>query len=448
MDQDRDTISPKLARLTELSRQHPKRVFCSLHQQIDLAWLQKAFQRTRKDGAVGVDGQTAAHYAAQLETNLQALLERFRSGSYHAPPVRRVHLPKGDGRTRPIGIPTFEDKVLQRAVTMLLEPLYEPIFDRHSYGFRPGHRAHDAVRVVRETMETWRGGWVIDGDIQSYFDTIDHRHLRVFLDERVTDGTLRRTIHKWLSAGVMEEGITVIPEAGTPQGGVLSPLLANVYLHHVLDVWFRTQVQPRLRGRSELVRYADDFVLLFEHGDDARRVYAVLAQRFARFGLTLHPKKTRLLPFKPERTPAAHNDPRRGATSFTFLGFVFLWRRSDRTIGPHRRRWWVQRLTMGERFTRSLRKIRDWLFSHFHDPIRKQWEALNRRLRGYFQYYDIAGNRRRVDCFVWRVGRLWKRALSRRSQKSRMTWERFAALQLRFPLVRPASTTPTVKGSV
>ena len=257
----------------------------SLHHAIDVEWLREAYRRTRKDGAVGVDGQSAEEYARDLEKNLESLLVRFRTGAYRAPPVRRVHIPKGDGRTRPIGVPTFEDKVLQRAVAMILEAIYEQDFHPGSYGFRPGRSAHDALDALWKGVMSYRGAWVLEVDIQRFFDTLDHGALRSFLDERVTDGVIRRAIDKWLKAGVLEQGAVTHPDEGTPQGGVVSPILANVYLHSVLDRWFETDVKPRLRGRAFLVRYADDFVIAFEQESDARRVMEVLPKRFARYDL-------------------------------------------------------------------------------------------------------------------------------------------------------------------
>jgi RNA-directed DNA polymerase len=252
---------------------------------------------------VGVDGQTAEAYAESLEENLEDLLNRFRSGRYRAPAVRRVHIPKGDGRkTRPIGIPTFEDKVLQRSVAMVLEAVYEQDFLNCSYGFRPGRSAHMALEALWKGTMDLNGGWVLELDIESFFDTVDHDHLRSFLDQRVRDGVIRRTIGKWLKAGVLEAGVMQRNAAGTPQGGVISPLLANIYLHHVLDVWFAEVVQPRLGGRAFLVRYADDAVLVFEHASDAERVMRVIAERFGKFGLRLHPDKTRLIEFRRPRS--------------------------------------------------------------------------------------------------------------------------------------------------
>lgn len=295
---DPESVSSKLSRIAELARQANGRAFTSLAHLIDIDWLREAYRRTRKDGAVGVDGQTAEEYAKNLEGNLRALLDRAKSGAYTAPPVRRVHIPKGDGSTtRPIGIPGFEDKVLQRAVAMVLEAVYETEFVDGSYGFRPGRGAHQAVESLWTQAMRLGGGWVIDADIKGFFDTLGHAQLTTMLRRRVQDGVLMRLIGKWLNVGVMEGGQLTHPEKGTPQGGVISPLLANIYLHEVLDVWFEQEVKPRLRGAAFLIRYADDFVIVCVREEDARRVLEVLPKRFGKYGLTLHPEKTRLVPF-------------------------------------------------------------------------------------------------------------------------------------------------------
>ena len=255
-----ESISTKLERIAKRAKEMPGVAFTTLAHHIDIEWLLEAHRRTRKDGAAGVDGQTAAEYATNLQGNLQALLDRAKAGDgYRAPPVRRVHIPKGDGsKTRPIGIPTFEDKVLQRAVAMVLEAVYEQDFYDCSYGFRPGRSAHGALRALRGALMEMNGGWVLEADIEGFFDSVDRSQLQEILRRRVRDGVLLRLIGKWLNAGVMEEGRIYRPEAGTPQGGVISPLLANIYLHEVLDEWFAKQVEPRLKGRAKLVRYADD----------------------------------------------------------------------------------------------------------------------------------------------------------------------------------------------
>jgi RNA-directed DNA polymerase len=254
-----ESMSTGRQRIAELARQSPQMSFTSLAHHLDLRLLHEAYQRSRKDGAVGVDGQTAEDYAVHLLDNLQELLNRAKSGTYRAPPVRRVHIPKGTGdETRPIGIPTFEDKVLQRAVALILEAVYEQDFYNCSYGFRPGRSAHQALEALWQEAMCLGGCWIIEVDIRKFFDTLNHACLRELLRRRMRDGVLTRLIGKWLSAGVLEEGVVTTPEAGTPQGGVISPLLANIYLHYVLDEWFEREVKPRLRGRAFLIRYADD----------------------------------------------------------------------------------------------------------------------------------------------------------------------------------------------
>ena len=345
------SISTKLERVAELARKHPERAFMSLHHVIDVEWLREAYRRTRKDAAVGVDGQTAEEYGRDLEKNLESLCDRFRTGTYRAPPVRRVHIPKGDGRKRPIGVPTFEDKVLQRAVAMVLEAIYEQEFHSGSYGFRPGRSAHAALEALRASIMSMGGGWVLEVDIQNFFDKLDHGALRSFLDRRVTDGVIRRAIDKWLKAGVLEAGAVTHPEEGTPQGGVISPLLANVYLHEVLDQWFEVDVKPRLKA-CQLVRYADDFVIAFQLETDARRVMDVLPKRFGKYGLTLHPGKTRLVKFtKPRRKGGDEGD---GPGSFELLGFNHHWALS------RKKNWFVERTTMRSRFTRAIKAVREW----------------------------------------------------------------------------------------
>jgi RNA-directed DNA polymerase len=403
-------------------------VLLTLAHHIDLAWLKEAYRRTRKDGAAGIDGVTAQQYEVELEANLRGLLERFKAGSYRAPSVRRVYIPKPGARDqkRPIGIPTLEDKVLQRAVLMVLESVYEQDFLDCSYGFRPGRGAHQALEALWRELTQLGGGWVIDLDIQRFFDTVHWGHLRSFLDQRVRDGVIRRAIGKWLNAGVMEEGVVWYPEEGTPQGGVISPLLSNVYLHEVLDKWFEREVKPRLRGRALLIRYADDAVLGFESEEDARRVMAVLERRFARFALHLHPQKTRMIDFRsPERRDPSDQNGRGG---FTMLGFTHFWARSRKG------RWTIKRKTAKERFVRALRAVREWCRRHRHLPVAEQHARLSRKLRGHYAYYGITGNAPALGRLLRLVGRVWRFWLCRRSQRAPKPWWRFNRLLARYPL--------------
>jgi group II intron reverse transcriptase/maturase len=407
--------------------------FTTLAHHIDVDWLREAYRRTRKDGATGVDGQSADEYAANLEQNLRSLLERAKSGTYRAPPVRRVHIPKGDGtQRRPIGIPTFEDKLLQRAVTMLLEAIYEQDFCDFSYGFRPGRSAHQALEMLQNSLVKMAGGWVLEVDLRKFFDTLNHERLREILRRRVRDGVVLRLIGKWLNAGVLEGLELSYPDAGTPQGGVISPLLANIYLHEVIDEWFVGEVQPRLTGRSLLVRYADDFVIVFAQEGDARRVLEVLPKRLERYGLTLHPDKTRLLDF---RRPGRDSDPDGGSGPGTFdlLGFTHHWGLSRRS------KWVVMKRTAQDRFSRALRRVREWCRFHRHDPVGRQHQALSRKLQGHYAYYGVTTNYLALKRFRWELVAVWRKWLSRRSYAARRTcgWTWMTALLKRLPLPRP-----------
>jgi group II intron reverse transcriptase/maturase len=403
----------------------PQTALTSLSHHIDLDWLKEAYGRTRKDGAVGVDGQTALEYEANLKGNLRSLLNRAKSGTYHAPPVRRVHIPKGTGNeTRPIGIPTFEDKVLQRAVAMSLEAVYEQDFKDCSYGFRPGRSAHQALQALWTQAMAMGGGWIVEVDIQKFFDTLDHRRLRELLDRRVRDGVLRRLIDKWLKAGVMEDGCLQHPDAGTPQGGVISPLLANVYLHYVLDVWFE-EIRPSLQGRAFLIRYADDFVMGLSNERDARAMMSLLRKRFEEFGLKLHPKKTRLIRFR----PPGPNRPEPG--SFDLLGFTHHWGRSLKG------QWIIQRKTASSRLSRALQRLWEWCRGHRHRPLAEQQASLSQKLKGHYGYYGITGNRRWLSYFWHQAQRTWFYWLNRRSQRRSYNWECFGQLLRQHPLPAP-----------
>jgi group II intron reverse transcriptase/maturase len=392
--------------------------------------MKEAYRLTRKDGAIGVDGVTAAEYEANLETNLLDLLGRIRSGRYWAPPVRRTFIPKADGSRRPLGIPTFEDKVAQRAVVMVLEPIYEQDFYDCSFGFRPGRSAHQALEGLRTSLMTQGLRWVLDVDIRQYFDTIDHTRLRVFLDQRVTDGVIRRMIDKWLKAGVLENGALSRSTIGTPQGGVISPLLANIFLHHVLDDWFEREVRPRLKARCTLVRYADDAVMAVEDFLDGQRVLRVLGKRMARFGLELHSEKTQMIDFRFKR-PGGKRHPATDGTTFSFLGFTHVWGKSRNGKNV------VRQVTEKRRYARALKAVTDWCRRNRHRPIREQHARLSAMTRGHYAYYGISGNSRRLCWFAHQVERIWKAWLARRGQPGAFRWERLRALLKNHPLPPP-----------
>lgn len=423
-----EDISTRLQRIAQLAKEDPKRAFLSLAHHIDVEFLHEAYRRTRKGGAVGVDGQTAAEYEEKLQENLRSLLDRLKSGRYKAPPVRRVHIPKGDGKsTRPIGIPAFEDKVLQRAVSMVLEAVYEQDFLDCSYGFRPRRSAHQALEVLWRGLMDMGGGWILDVDIKSFFDTIPFSPLRAILDQRVRDGVLRRTIDKWLAAGVMEDGAVSHPDAGTPQGGVVSPLLANVYLHEVVDRWFEAEVKPRLRGRAFMIRFADDLVIVTTSEVDANQAKAMLAGRLGQYGLTLHPTKTRIVAFHPR--PPAWKPSMPG--TFDFLGFTHYWART------HKGRWAVRRKTAASRFRRTLKRQSDWCRRNRHQPVAWQQTRIAKALRGHYNYYGIVGNAGALVRLHHAVEAIWQKWLNRRSQNNHMPWPRFVELLKRHPLPLP-----------
>ncbi len=431
MPRNSSNVSTKQERIATLAKQSPQMAFTSLAYLMDIDWLKEAYRRTRKDGAVGVDGMTAEEYEHDLEGNLQRLLDRAKAGTYRAPPVRRVHIPKGSSgtETRPIGIPTLEDKVLQRAVVMLLEPIYEQDFLDCSYGFRPGRSAHQALESFRNQLMDCRGGLVFEVDIQKFFDNLDHGRLREFLQLRVRDGVLLRLIGKWLKAGVMEDGSVSYPDSGSPQGGVVSPLLSNIFLHYVLDLWFEQEVKPRLQNRAFLVRYADDFVIGFRDRRDAERVMEVMPKRFGKYGLTVHPTKTKLIPFRPP--PAMARDPdepddRPG--TFDLLGFTHHWARSRRG------HWIIKQKTASNRFSRAVRSIDSWCRANRHQPLIEQWQKLNEKLRGHYAYYGVTGNASALSRFRREVEHRWRKWLNRRNRQRSMTWRLYRRLLERSPL--------------
>ena len=425
-------VSTKQRRIAELARQSPEMGFTSLAHFIDIDWLREAYRRTRKDGAVGVDGQSGEDYAVDLEGNLRSLLERAKSGTYQAPPVRRTYIPKAGSATdtRPLGIPTFEDKVLQRAVVMVLEAIYEQDFKDYSYGFRPGRSAHQALQSFWEQTMATGGGWVVEVDIRKFFDTIDHGHLRELLKRRVRDGVLLRLIGKWLKAGVLEDGCITHSDAGSPQGGVVSPMLSNVFLHYVLDDWFEREIQPRLKGHSHLIRFADDFVMGFTCEEDARKVMDVLPKRLEKYGLTIHPEKTRLVPFerpsdRPKRSEPSARNP---AETFDLLGFTHYWCLSRKGY------WVVKRKTSKSRLSSKLAAVAQWCRENRHHALAEQHETLSQKLRGHYAYYGITGNAEALQRFRRGVIGAWRKWLGRRHRGGEVTWERMYRLLERYKL--------------
>lgn len=421
-------MSPQLLKVADRAKQDPKTRFNSLAHLIDEAALQRSFSRTRSDAAVGVDGVTKEAYGQNLHDNLQALHQRLKTGRYRHQAIRRVHVPKENGKSRPIGVSALEDKLVQGALKEVLEAIYEQDFLPCSTGFRPHRSAHHAIRELNAVAFRGEANWVLEADIQSFFDSLDRTWLMKMLRERVADGALLRLVGKCLHVGVLDGEEYSEPAQGTAQGSVLSPLLGNLYLHYVLDLWFERVVKPRLHGKAQLIRYCDDFVITFERQSDAERVFAVLGQRFGKFGLTLHPDKTSLLPFM---RPPKSQDRGKGPSTFDFLGFTLYWKRGRRGT------WHVACKTRRARLGRAIRAVHDWCRDHRHQSVKDQHVGLTRRLRGHFNYFGVNGNVRALRTLLYRTTMSWWKWLCRRSQKSRLTWKRFEDLLKDFPLPRP-----------
>lgn len=422
------TVSTKLQQIAQQAARDPRWVFTNLMHLIDVDFLREAYRRTSKTGAPGVDGVTARQYAVELEANLEDLHERMRSGRYQAPPVERVWIAKEDGRQRPIGKPTFEDKVAQRAVAMLLEAVYEGDFYDFSKGFRPGRNAHQALHLLKERCVRMKIGSIVDADVTGFFDNLDHTLLREILQRRVNDGGLIRFIGKWLNAGVLEDGALKHTDKGTPQGGVISPMLSNIFLHHVLDDWFVRHLKPRLKGQAFLIRFADDFIVGCTREDDARRVMAALKERFETFRLTMHPEKTKLVRF---RKPSLQSESGSGNGTFDFLGFTHYWSRSRRGF------WVIKRKTAKKRLRRAMKSLWQWCRLNRHEQLKAQYSLLCSKLRGHYQYYGIRFNYRMLEKMLYYAKRSWQFWLRRRCHKDNTTWDKFNRMLDLFPLPRP-----------
>ncbi|MBI4249847.1 MAG: group II intron reverse transcriptase/maturase [Elusimicrobia bacterium] len=399
--------------------------FSSLGHLLDKPMLYDAWNRICKTGSGGVDGVTTREYAENLDTNLGKLHESLLRGNYRAPPVRRAWIPKANGTMRPIGIPTVEDKVVQRAVVSIMEAVYEPLFLENSYGFRPGKNAHQALESIQRTLTEGAVPWIVELDIESFFDNLSHDWLSKMVNHRLGDGCIRRLIGKWLNAGVLEETQRLKQEKGSPQGGVISPMLANIYLHYVLDVWFKYKVKPVLSGKACFWRYADDVLLAFANKEDAERVLGLLWERMGKFNLRLNETKTRL---RHCRKPESSNDK---PSTFDFLGFTHYWGLSRRGKAV------IKRKTAADRLRRAMTAVAQWCRRNRHEPIKGQWERLNAALRGHYNYYGITGNFRSLTAYYQHVQATWQRWLSRRSQKAYVRWARMQIILKHYALETP-----------
>lgn len=423
-----------LSRLTELAKEDPARRFYSIAHFLTPRALYVAFKGLRKNASAGVDGLTFQEYQKELGRNLQDLWERVRSGKYRALPLRRVYIPKEDGKSeRPISIPALEDKLVQAATVRLLNAIYEVEFLECSYGSRPGRHAHQALDEIDRILFRESITHVLELDIKSYFDSIVRKLLVEMIDRRVSDGSILRLIGKWINVGVIDDGRLLETEDGVGQGQVISPFLANVYLHHALDKWFEDEVKPRLKGKAFLVRYVDDAVICFQNAEDAQKVLTVLDKRLSNYGLTLHPEKTRLVEFGRAALEQAERMGKAPDT-FDFLGFTHIPGRSRR--GAYR----PGVRTMKKRLKRSLTQVGQWCKKHLHEPVGKQQETLNAKLRGHYQYYGRSSNFRGLLQFYNVVRKTWRQWLSRRTRGTPMSWDTYNKLLQRHPLLKPQIT--------
>lgn len=410
--------------IADRARKFPGEALTNLHQFIEDAMLTECFNSLNKKGASGVDRETWYEYNEQRSERIPKLLTAFKSGKYRAPNIRRVYIPKGDGKQRPLGLPTVEDKLLQTAVTKVLTPVYETMFYNTSYGFRPGKSQHQALENLFKEVSFKGKRYIIDADMKNYFGSIDHQRLREFLDLRIKDGVIRKMIDKWLKAGILEEGNVIYPKEGTPQGGSISPLLSNIYLHHVLDEWFIKQIQPLLKGSSFIIRFADDFLLGFTNREDAERVMEVLSKRLGKYGLTLHPEKTKLIELDGK-------DGQKPAT-FDFLGFTHYMGKSrkGRTV--------LLRKTSSKKFHAAIKRMREWLRNNRHKKVGELIGEMNQKLRGHYGYYGITFNSRAIEAYFEQTKRMLHYWLNRRGGKSVWNWDEYVKLITEWiPLLKP-----------
>jgi group II intron reverse transcriptase/maturase len=434
--QSQRALPANLARVNEVARQQSKTQFTALLHHVDEAALVRAFQRLRRNAAAGVDGETVASYEQGLGENLKNLLKQVHTGRYRPLPVRRVYIPKLDGGKRPLGVPALEDKLLQSAVAEVLGAIYEADFLGFSYGFRPGRNPHQALYALHNALMGQKVNWVLDADIRSFFDSVDHEWLMRMIKHRITDKRIVRLIGKWLKSGVLEDGVWRETEQGTPQGAGISPLLSNIFLHYAFDLWVHQWRQRNAHGRVIVVRYADDFVMGFQDEADAMRMVKDLKERLGKFKLALHEEKTRLIQFGKF---ASERREKRGLgrpETFHFLGFTHY-------CGKTREgRFIVKCKTQSKRLIHKLKALRVEARRRMHMSVTRQHAWLSRVLTGHYQYYGLPCNGRSLGTFCHEVRQIWRRVLSRRSQRSVLSWDRFAELEERFPLPQPHITHP------
>ncbi len=421
------SVPTSLQAIAEKAASQPGYRFRNLYGMLNEAMLKDSWRFIRKDAAFGVDRVSAEDYEQNLDENIRLLVAGLKQKRYRAKLVRRRYIPKGNGKLRPLGIPATQDKLLQLAVKRILEAIFEQDFLRCSFGYRPNVGALDAVDKLTVKLQFGKYNYVVEADIQGFFDHLDHEWLLKMLAERIDDKALLWLINKWLKAGVLDtDGAVLHPVTGTPQGGIVSPILANVYLHYALDLWFQKVVVPHCSGEACLIRYADDFVCAFERQEDAQRFYEALGERLGKFGLELSSEKTRVILFSPKIRP--------GKTSFDFLGFEFRWGK-DRAGKPH-----VKRRTARKNLRDSLKRFNVWCKQNRHLRLPELFHQLNAKLRGYFNYYGVYGNYPSLMLFFYKAMRLLMKYLNRRSQRGSYNWAGFQQLIEQFGIVKPRIT--------
>ena len=433
---DAEPVGPSqtsLSRLTELAQEDRRRKFSSIAHFLTSQALHEAFRSLRKDASAGVDEVTYQDYEKQASENIQRLWEKLRSKQYRAQPLRRIYIPKEDGKSRAIAIPSLEDKIVQKATVRLLEAIHEVDFLPCSYGSRPRRNVHQALDEIDRIIFRESISYVLELDITSYFDAIVRKQLMEMVGQRISHSSILRLIGKWINVGVVDEGRLLTSETGVGQGQVISPLLANIYLHQVLDRWFEDEVKRRLRGKAFLVRYMDDAVICFQNAEDAQKVQEVLEKRFANYGLTLHPQKTRLIKFGRSAQAEAERLSIKPET-FDVLGYTHVMSRSRRGT------FMVKVKTMKKRLKRSLKAVSQWCKKHRHDPIIEQQATLNAKLRGHYQYYGRASNYQSMRQFYVAVRGTWKKWLNRRTRSTTLYWAQYNRLLARYPLLLPRIT--------
>ena len=414
----------KELQIAERARKHKGEALHSLNQYIDEALLERCYKHLNKDSSSGVDGENWYEFGIEAKERIPELLCKFKTGKYKAPQIRRAYIPKGDGEKRPLGIPTIEDKVLQSGVRSVLEPIYETDFKEFSYAFRPRRSTHQTIDYMTRQVTFEGMRYIIDADLKNYFGSIPHDLLREFIARRVNDGVIRKMLDKWMKAGILEEGQVSYPTEGTPQGGIISPILSNIYLHYVLDEWFSGQIQPLLKGKSFIVRYADDFILGFSDEQDANRVMEVLPKRFGKYRLSLHPGKTKLIDLDGESGE--------GERGFDFLGFTHYKGKSRKGKSI------MKRKTSKKKLTKSITQTEEWIKENRHRKLKELITELNVKMRGHYNYYGITFNNKSIHSFYIQIRRKLHKWLNRRGGKTVWTWDKFFLLIDKwYPLLRP-----------